>query len=243
MGSLRRAVGAPVLAVIGTITRVETTEPAAAITFDDGPDPRYLPRLLDLLDRFHVLATFFAIGTRAARHPELVAEATRRGHVVANHTHRHVSMPDLPGRVRRDELRACRAALGPAGAALFRPPFGHQSLASRLDARLCGYDVIAWSVDVWDWLPKEPDWMADELTRRTGPGDIVLLHDAIDAPAGAAVEVDRGSMLAALETFLVRNGGRLRFVTVPQLLALGRPVRTRWFRRRAAESTPPATRT
>jgi len=238
MGAVRHAVASPLMAYLGTITKVDTAAPAAAITFDDGPDPRFLPPLLDLLDRFDVKATFFAIGTRAARHPDLMADVVRRGHVIANHTHHHVSMPEQAGAVRRAELRACREALGAAGAPFFRPPFGHQTIASRLDAWRCGYDVVAWSVDVWDWLPKEPAWMSDELAKRTGPGDIVLLHDAIDAPAGAAVLLDRGPMLEALAAFLTRDAGRLRFVTIPQLLALGRPVRTAWFRRRAVAPAP-----
>jgi peptidoglycan-N-acetylglucosamine deacetylase len=232
--ALRRAAAALLLPYVGTITRVDTASPTAAITFDDGPDPRYLPALLDLLDRFDVKATFFAIGARAARHPDLIAEIVRRGHVIGNHTYRHVSMPDEPGSARRAELRACRDALGVAGAPLFRPPFGHQTLASRLDAWWCGYDVIGWNVHVWDWLPKDPGWMTDELAGRTGPGDIILLHDAVEASPDAPVLVDREPMLSALAAFLARNDGRLRFVTIPQLLALGQPVRTRWVSRRAA---------
>ena len=77
MGAVRHAVASPLMAYLGTITKVDTAAPAAAITFDDGPDPRFLPPLLDLLDRFDVKATFFAIGTRAARHPDLMADVER----------------------------------------------------------------------------------------------------------------------------------------------------------------------
>lgn len=228
----RKLITAPARRVFGTVTRVDTTEPVAAITFDDGPDPRYLPPLLDLLKRYGARATFFVIGHKAQKYPDLIARLAAAGHVVGNHSFTHPSFPMLSGRARRAEIRACRAAIAPHGSELLRPPYGHQTLASRLDAMACGYQVIAWSVDVWDWLGKPPAWMADELARRTGPGDIVLLHDAIDADGNPALIEDRSAMMAGLEMFLQRSAGRLRFVTVPELLAAGRPVRKNWVRRK-----------
>lgn len=226
----RRLITAPARWVFGTITRVDTTEPVAAITFDDGPDPRYLPALLELLERYGARATFFVIGQKAKQHPDLIARLVKAGHVVGNHSYTHPSFPMLSGRARREEIRACRAAIAPHGSGLLRPPYGHQTLASRLDAMACGYSVIAWSVDAWDWLGKTPAWMADELARRTGPGDIVLLHDAIDTHGNPELIEDRSAMMAGLEMFLQRSAGRLRFITVPELLATGRPVRKNWVR-------------
>jgi peptidoglycan/xylan/chitin deacetylase (PgdA/CDA1 family) len=222
---------------LGTIVRVDTPEPVVAVTFDDGPDPRYLPPLLDLLERHQVRATFFVIGSKARQYPELVERLARAGHAIGNHTFTHVSLPTLNSVQRRKELRACASAIAARDSGLMRPPYGHQSLTSRLDALLCGYDVVVWSVDVWDWLHKAPEWMFLEMRRKTGPGDILLLHDAIDAGGNKELNEDRSQMLAALEMFLEDSRGRFRFVTIPELLRKGRPVRVVWRRQRLARTS------
>lgn len=236
--ALRRVATAPARRVLGSIVRVQTPEPLAALTFDDGPSPISLPPLLALLDRYEAKATFFVIGEKAARHPELIEAIVRAGHAVGNHTFSHVSLPTIPASERRREINACRAAIGPAGLPLLRPPFGHQTLGSRVDAMRCGHQVICWSVDAWDWLKKSPVWMADEIERRTGPGDIVLLHDAIEAKGDPELMEDRTDMLTALETVLQRTAGRLRFTTIPELLRAGRPERKNWVREKRFQKAP-----
>ena len=101
-----------------------------ALTFDDGPHPTWTPRLLDVLDRHQVEATFFVIGANARRHPDVLREIASRGHAVGNHTDTHLRMPLHGARTIRDEL--CRTtdaieAVGvePASAGghrLMRPP-------------------------------------------------------------------------------------------------------------------------
>ena len=237
VGALRRVVTVPVRRVIGSILRVDTTAPVAAITFDDGPSPLHLPPLLDLLARHDVRATFFVVGRKAEAHPELIAKLVAAGHVVGNHSFSHPSLPTLSGAARRAEIRNTARVIGAKGSALLRPPFGHQTIASRLDALWCGHQVIMWSVDTWDWLKKSADWMADELERKTGPGDIVLLHDTVDPGIAPEMAEDREQMMAALDMFLTRTTGRLRFVTIPELLRAGRPVRVNWVRRPRTSQT------
>ena len=202
------------------ITRVVTDAPVAALTFDDGPHPEYTPRLLDLLDRFHVRATFFMVGQAAHDHPELVKRAASK-HAIGNHSWDHPVFPQITGRDRRRQLRACAAAIAPYGSRLFRPPHGAQSRGSRLDAWLLGYRSVGWNVDAEDWLPREPDWMADRLLRDTRPGSIVLLHDAIFRSLQPVPQYDRTPMLEAVSIFLERASDRLRFLTVPELLKHG----------------------
>jgi peptidoglycan/xylan/chitin deacetylase (PgdA/CDA1 family) len=208
---------------------VDTSHRVAALTFDDGPDPRFTPPLLDLLERHGARATFFVVGQRARQHPALLERAHRAGHAVGCHSWDHRAFPCLSGRERRRQLRACRDALGGRGQSLFRPPYGLQNLPSRLDALRAGHEVIGWSVDVGDWFQPDPASMVRAALRAIRPGAILLFHDALAQPIHPGARDDRGAMLHALDALLVALGGAYRFVTVPELLRCGRPVRENWY--------------
>ena len=205
------------------ISHVLTDAPVAALTFDDGPHPEYTPRVLEVLGRFDVRATFFMVGEAAARQPELVKQVASR-HVIANHSWDHPVFTKVAWRERRRQLHACSAALAPHESRLFRPPHGAVDRASELDVWALGYQTVGWSVDAEDWLSREPAWMAERLTAHTGPGSIVLLHDAIYRSLQPVPQYDRTAMLEALAVFLASIGGRLRFVSVPELLGYGTAV-------------------
>lgn len=224
----RRIVAQVINRLIGTITRVETTEPIAALTFDDGPHPVDTLRMLAVLERHGAKGTFFVIGSQAAAHPEVIERIVAGGHVVANHTYTHLRMPQAGHRRRLAELRRCRQVLGAHGARLFRPPFGGQDLGSRIDALLVGYDVVTWSMHAEDWAGHTSAAMANRLERQIKPGSIILLHDSLNTPRVVAA-IDRGPTIAAVDSFLAQMSGRYQFVTVPELLHRGTPVRTRWF--------------
>jgi len=209
--------------VPGTITGVTTRDPVAALTFDDGPHPEYTPRLLDLLERYQARATFFMVGEAAQRHPELVRQVAQGGHAIGNHSWDHPFFPSLPGRTRRQQMRACEQALAPYGQRLFRPPYGAQSLASRLDALWLRYRVVTWNLEAKDWREHDAEWLAERLTRGIQPGSIVLLHDAIYRSQQPVPQYNREPMLAALSLFLAQLEGRFHFITIPELLHYGRP--------------------
>ena len=124
--------------IVGTITHVKTEEAVVALTFDDGPHPEFTPRLLEILEKHHARATFFLVGESAKKYPELVKRIAKAGHSIGNHSWDHPSFPLITGRDRRWQLRACEEAIAPYGQKLFRPPFGNQTIASRLDAFLFG---------------------------------------------------------------------------------------------------------
>ncbi len=209
-------------AATGVTVRVATREKVAALTFDDGPDPGWTPRLLEVLERHGARGTFFMVGKSAARWPELVARVAAAGHAVGNHTWDHPSLPTLQARYRRQQIQWCGEALAPHGVKLFRPPYGHLTPATQLDACRLGYRVVTWSAVAEDWLDDPPETLVARVERRLEPGAIVLFHDRLYTTVDPRYS-DRGPTLAAVDMLLERWAGRLRFVTVPELLALGRP--------------------
>ena len=234
----RRPVAFAARHLMGTITHVESAEPVAALTFDDGPHPTYTPRLLDVLGRFQARATFFMVGEAAHAYAALVEQVAHRGHAIGNHSWDHRSFPLISRRQRREQVRACAKALAPHGRRLFRPPYGEQSWASRFDLWWLGYQVVAWNLDVGDWWNPDARTMAEAVAKRIRPGSVVVFHDAIfdggkptwgpGLPREALV--DRGPMLAAVTALLERLTPEFRFVTIPELLQSGRPRRQDWYK-------------
>lgn len=215
---------------LGTITSVATESPVVALTFDDGPDPVATPRLLDILAAHDARATFFMLGIAAERYPEIVRAVARGGHAIGNHSWDHPSFPLLRGAERRTQIRRCARTLRAQGMRLLRPPFGQQDFASRIDAFVLGYRVIAWNVVVHDWLDRGADRMTRDLLDQIRPGSIVLLHDGL--VAGGLVETlhyGRDDMLIAVSNLLERLGTSMKFVTVPELLGHGRARRQPWL--------------
>lgn len=216
--------------LLGTIVAVDTEQQVAALTFDDGPDPRFTPRLLKILERYQAQATFFMVGESAEKYPALVERVARSGHAIGNHTWDHCSLPGLSRAARRKQIQACRSATGSHGQRLLRPPFGHLNAAARFDAALLGYKVVTWSLAVHDWMDHEAEWMTERVVRDIKPGSIILFHDSIycDWPEDGAPHYDRSQMLAAVEMILSSLQGQYRFLTVPALLKTGRPIKRFW---------------
>jgi peptidoglycan/xylan/chitin deacetylase (PgdA/CDA1 family) len=161
----------------------EQVERAVALTFDDGPWPQSTPRVLAVLRRLHVRATFFVIGYLADAYPDLVRSERRAGMVVGNHTYNHPEVPpfdQLPRALVDDEIALGAASLGRAGVkpALFRPPAGSVSATVVRAAEAANERVVLWSVDPRDW---EEGTTAREIKQRVldavQPGSIVELHD------------------------------------------------------------------
>jgi peptidoglycan/xylan/chitin deacetylase (PgdA/CDA1 family) len=198
-----------------------------ALTFDDGPDPVSTPRLLQALAARGARATFFMIGVRAHLHPELVSRVAAEGHAIGNHSWDHPSFPMIPQEERREQVVNCARAIAPYAGQLFRPPYGHQDLASWLDVHQMSYRVIAWEIDGGDWDEREGPVIADAVMEKLHPGSIVLLHDGLfDAPN--VRPFPREATVSAVELLLDRVAGRIRFVTIPELLRYGAPHCKHW---------------
>jgi len=227
IGRLYRALKEVPLFAIGTITNVSTSKPVAALTFDDGPDPVFTPRLLAVLHKHQAKATFFMVGKAAERHPNIVKAVAIAGHAIGNHSWDHPSFPLITRRERWAQIRACEKAIAPYGQRLFRPPYGDQNLLSRLEASWLGYQVIMYSLTAVDWLDHDAEWMKNRMMTRIQNGSILLLHDSLFHYRDNRY-ADRDPMLNGLDGLLKELGGRFTFVTIPELIRQGRPQRQYW---------------
>jgi len=206
-----------------TITSVNTSEPAIALTFDDGPHPVYTPKVLDILSKYNAHGTFFMIGKAAKAYPHIVHQVAEAGHSIGNHSWDHQVLPNLTGKERRNQIIKCKQALYPYGDKYFRPPKGYQDYLSRLDAYVLKYLVVKWEFHVEDWKNYTAKTMKARLLSRSKNGSIILLHDAIWDPEFEGAD-DRTQMLDALDGFMNQLYRRYQFVTIPQMIKLGSPV-------------------
>lgn len=155
------------------------------LTFDDGPDPVHTRKVLDILDEQGAKATFFVIGRKVERHPEVVKEIVARGHEVGVHGYAHDRLFSLrgPRRVRRDLEQAVKALekVTKKRPTLFRPPVGHTNPTIARIAEQLDLTVVGWSVAGYDGLAgTDPKKVIGRISRKLDDGDIVLLHDAAE---------------------------------------------------------------
>ncbi|MFF8970217.1 polysaccharide deacetylase family protein [Streptomyces sp. NPDC014995] len=166
------------------------------LTFDDGPDPRYTPGILDTLAEYEVRAMFFVCGEMAAHHPHLLARMADEGHVVGNHTWSHPLLTRLTRRQIRSEMsRTCDVIEDAYGERphWFRAPYGAWNRAAfQLGAEL-GMEPLAWTLDTLDWTTPGTRTIVDRVEKGAAPGVVVLSHDA-----GG----DRSQSVWALRTYL-----------------------------------------
>ena len=162
---------------------------AVALTFDDGPHPETTPRLLDILAAHDAHATFFLVGERAARFPDLVRAIADAGHALGIHGLRHEAMVLQSASRAAADLRAARRILvdtaglpDPAAVRLFRPPYGFKTAALCRAAARLGLVTVAWSCDPRDYDLVNANALRARVAARLRPGDIVLLHERPDAP-------------------------------------------------------------
>jgi peptidoglycan-N-acetylglucosamine deacetylase len=189
--SMFLAVAVPGLrAFAPVVTRGSRHGQTIAFTFDDGPDPRSTPAVLDILRRHQVAATFFMIGEKVDRYPELVRQVMAAGHTVACHGYRHDWRQALIPRLAHQNLVRGMEALRRASdrqPRFFRPPYGVMTPAMGLAIARTAMTPVGWSIRTWDTMPwaRSPQHL-QRLIRSLSPGAIVLLHDASEQP-GAAI--------------------------------------------------------
>ena len=163
----------------------ERKHPQAALTFDDGPDIRYTPLLLDGLKERNVRVSFFLLGEKVEQYPELVERMQKEGHLVGNHTYHHYDMSKISDpavfRKEMDDVRTLfQETTGTEMAMYYRPPQGKYSETNLQMAKDLGYSTFFWSLAYVDWnVDAQPshEEAFSKLTGRIHPGAVVLLHN------------------------------------------------------------------
>ncbi|MDO5784058.1 MAG: polysaccharide deacetylase family protein [Eubacteriales bacterium] len=150
------------------------------LTFDDGPDPRYTPELLDLLAEYNIKASFFVVAQSAQRNPAIIARMKREGHAICLHSLCHKNgMLQPPVSAWRDFEQAVTTMqkLG-VPVRYFRPPWGHWNVISLTQLHRYGMTPVLWDVMAQDWRGDlSVKTIEERLLRRTTGGDIICLHD------------------------------------------------------------------
>ncbi len=190
-----------------------------ALTFDDGPNPAWTPRLLEILAGHDVRATFFLVGGFAQAEPALVRRVVEAGHLIGNHSWSHPNLAlTAPRRVREELTRTSQTLERITGAPVkfFRPPFGARRPDVLCAARALGMVPVLWNAMTSDWSEPSAEVIADRLVRsidrleRQGRAANIVLHDGSHHGLGA----DRGPSVAAADALIACYKATHRFVTL-----------------------------
>ena len=195
---------------------VKTDSMKIAITFDDGPHPHLTRRILDILEKYDVKATFFMIGVNIVNYPDAAKAVIQAGHEVGNHTYTHRHLERMSVDEIEEELDLCEDALEELfeyRPHLFRPPEGAINAYVEHCSREGDYKLILWSLDTRDWEQKDANQIAECVLENISPGDIILMHDYIGKKSGTP------DALEILLPKLLERG--FEPVTVSQLLGVG----------------------
>lgn len=162
---------------------IPNSENTIYLTFDDGPTPEITERVLEILDKHHIKATFFCIGDNVRKHPEIVQKILSKQHSVGNHTYSHLKGWKTPTKIYISNTEACRMKLNSQftiqNSQIFRPPYGKITPWQSFKLRKLGYKII-----MWDVLSKDYDTSIsaekcyENVIKNVSSGSIIVFHDS-----------------------------------------------------------------
>ncbi|MBR2894678.1 MAG: polysaccharide deacetylase family protein, partial [Oscillospiraceae bacterium] len=191
------------------VRTVDPSAPMVALTFDDGPHKVYSHQILDVLEEYHSVATFFEVGYNARLYPEILVRMAEMGCEIANHSNTHRDLSKLGKRDLLTDLAALddivRDAVGTAPT-LIRPPYGAADKAVKYET---GRAVITWTIDPLDWKYKDAEYVTSYIQNAGNlDGEIILLH---------SIHASTAEAMQTLVPWLIEQGYQL--VTVSELMA------------------------
>jgi len=189
------------------------------LTYDDGPNDPHTLKLLDVLAKHNVQATFFMIGRYVQQLPDIARAVAQAGHVIGNHTFTHPLLIFESEARTRSQLVDCRQAFEDAvgkHSNLFRPPFGGRRPATIRIARELGLKTIMWNVTGYDWNAPPAAVIEKKVARQIRGGDVILLHDG----GHRAMGTNRAQTVIATDNLIQRYRDQgYKFVTVEGMCA------------------------
>lgn len=197
------------------VTSVNTTSKVVALTFDDGADGANTNKILDILAKNNIKATFFLTGSGANNHPQYIKNIAAKGHQLGNHSYTHPDFTKLTATQMKSELDRTEALIksltGKTTKPIFRAPFGavNSTVLSGVGASGYGY-TIQWNIDTVDWKGLTASQINTKVQTNIKPGSIVLMHTGAGAP---------GTPLALPTMISQLKAKGYKFVTISQLLA------------------------
>ncbi len=190
-----------------------------ALTFDDGPNEPYTSEILDILDKYDVKATFFVIGYNVQLYPDTVKRILEEGSVIGNHSYSHNANHALSFNYDKDIMKAQQAIFDVSGVNphLYRPPHGKKSPWELVDIKRAGFAEILWNISTNELSGRSPEFLADQIVKKSKPGGIILLHDGYGKEHGDKSS-DKSDTVAMLPIVIERlEAEGYTFITVPEL--------------------------
>jgi peptidoglycan-N-acetylglucosamine deacetylase len=217
----------------GVLHRVPTDKKIVALTYDDGPNVEFTPKLLKVLAKYHAKATFFMIGNLMEKHPDIVKEVVAQGHLIGNHTYSHPHDIELCTDAQiAYELDRCGQIIEDMTGKqphLFRPPLGLADGRIITLAEDRGYTTVLWSVCADHHDAPTPESMANRVIRRVRPGSIILAHDG-------RFETRWRDVVATEIIIKALKKRGYRFVTVEELINEGKSYNIRHSKNKQNDS-------
>jgi peptidoglycan/xylan/chitin deacetylase (PgdA/CDA1 family) len=200
-------------------------EPGArqlALTYDDGPNDPDTLKLLDVLARHDVKATFFVLGKFVQQKPQIVRALAADGHVIGNHSWDHPRLIFASDAETRRQIETTQSAIFDScgvSPTLFRPPYGGRRPGTLPFVRSLGLEPVLWNVTCYDWKATSGEQVFAHAQRQIRGGDVILLHDGDQARMGT----DRSHSIAATDRLIAHYQAEgYEFVTVPEMMSCRR---------------------
>lgn len=192
-------------------------EKAIALTFDDGPSD-YTEMLLDGLDEYNAKATFFVIGSKAEKNPEIVLRAHSDGHLIGNHTYSHIdfyksSLEDIENNITKGaDVIESITEVRPI---FLRAPYGNVNF---IQLKQLDSFFVHWSASTYDWFKEEEEHIYKRIMREAKDGAIILMHDTKEVTVKAVLRAipelqEQGYEFVRVDDLLTRNGDKLKMGT------------------------------
>lgn len=187
------------------------------LSFDDGPDLNYTPKILDILRKNNVKATFFVVGSQIEKYPAIFKRMVREGHDIASHGYRHLKITELTANQLKSHLKQNTALIKKYKAPVslvYRPPYGALDPITIQTISKQGYKIALWTIDSRDWRSLNKSQVIKNVVPNFKNGYIVLQHCAAESKK----ENLSGSVQALPEIIKAARKEGFRLVTVSQLL-------------------------